>query len=100
RTDARVRRLGPPAVGPDGQRAVDPHEHGALRLALLYPGGAAPEWSPTAYPARQGARRFLLDQRAGVRARQSARLRALGGRRRQRLGLRGIVSLIQTLRAA
>src|SRR5256885_8903396 len=64
RTAARVRWLGPLAVDPDAQRAVDSHEHGALRLALLHRAGAAPEWPPAAHPARQGTRRVLLDRKS------------------------------------
>ena len=41
----------------------------------------------TALPARQGARRLVLDQRPRLRARQPARFRPLGGGGRARLGL-------------
>ncbi len=44
-------------------RAVDPDEHGELRLALPHRARAAPRRPPPAHPARQGARRLLLDQR-------------------------------------
>ncbi len=55
----------------------DPDEHAALRLALLHRARAAPERPPPAHPARQGARRLLLDQRhwctcAAIRSTSSA----------------------------
>ena len=65
---------------------VDPDEHGALRLALLHRARAAPQWPAPAHAARQGARRLLIDQRPGVRARQPARFRALGRRRARPAG--------------
>ena len=57
-----------------------------VRLALLHRAGARPRRAPPAHAARQGAGRIVVDQRARVRARQCAGLRALGSGRRARAG--------------
>src|SRR5581483_4212313 len=85
---------------PDADGAVHPDEHAEVQLVLLLRARGGPRWKTPAYPARQGARRLLLDQRPGVRARQRTRLRALGGAGRRRLGLSARPALLLARRAA
>ena len=88
RARAGVRRLRPFDLHPDAGGAVDPAQHESLQLGLLERAGAAAQQPPHLLPARQGARRLLLDQRPRLCARPRARFRPLGGRGRARLVLR------------
>ena len=71
---ARVRRLGSFDLHPDAERAVDSDEHGQIRVALPLRARERPRRPPHLHAARQGARRILIDQRHGLRARQCAGL--------------------------
>ena len=100
--DPRARARGRPAgpalgsVRPDAGRARVPDRQSALRLAVSLRAGAVPRRA--AHPARAGeAPRWLEQhQRDDLPARESARLRALGGGSRARpLGLRPLSALLQ-----
>ena len=88
RPRARIRRLRPLDLHPDAGGALDPAQHESLQLGLLERAGAASQQPPHLLPARQGARRLVLDQRPRLCARPRARLRPLGGGGRARLVLR------------
>ena len=65
-----------------------------LQLGLSQRARAASRRPPAQLPARQSDRRLVVDQRARLRTRQSARFRAVGGRRGEGLGLRRCPSLL------
>ena len=100
--DLRARARGRPLRLP--HRPVHPHARGAavpdrqpaLRLEVRVRAGAE-HGRPQGLPrTRQGARRFQLDQRDDLPARQPARLRALGGRQGHGLvGLRALPAVLQ-----
>ena len=86
RAAARSRRLGPQSVDQAalrlGQGAARPH----LQLELRDRAGAGARQPPRRMRARQGDRRLVLDQRDGLCARPSRRLRPLGRRLACRAG--------------
>ena len=94
RAAARSRRLGSQPVDQAavrvGQGAARPH----LQLELRDRAGAGARQSPRRMRARQGDRRLVLDQRHGLCARPSRRLRPLGGVRSARLVLRRRAALL------
>ena len=100
--DQRARARGRPPrlqVGrlhPHAGRARDADRQPLLRLEVRVGARAAHERAPDLPRARQGARRLLEHQRDDLPARQPARLRALGRRRRDgRLGLRPLPPVLQ-----
>ncbi len=87
-------RLGP--AHPHAGRAVDADRQSLVRLALRERAGAAHARAAHRTCSRQGARRVEQHQRHDLPARQSARLRALGGRAGHAgLGLRALPAVFQ-----
>ena len=103
----RGRRQRAPARGRRARHAsLHPHpaRHGPdarlpdVRLGLRDRAGAEPQRPPHRGDARQGAGRLIVDQRDGLYARPSRRLRPLGAEGRARLVLCRRAALFQTLR--
>src|SRR3989454_1556912 len=109
RLSAHRRSVGPRAAS-GGRRArhesLDPHPDRArqalgaphVRLGLRHGARAPARRSADRGDARQGARRQLLDQRDGLRARPPRRLRSVGAEGVPRLVVRRNPPLLQALR--
>ena len=69
--------------------------HPRYTLAVCHQAGAEPARSRDPSPARQDPRRIELDQRHGLRGRQSSRLRHLGPVRQLRLVVRRRAALFK-----
>ena len=74
------------------------HEYAMFDWGYRDRARAQSERPPHRGDARQGARRLLVDQRHGLHARQSRRLRPLGAEGRARLVLCGRAALLQARR--
>ena len=98
RAGAGIWRLGPVGLHPDAGRALDPDEHEEVQLGLCERAGAESRRPPARLPARQGARRLVLDQRPRLCPRPSPRFRPLGGGGRARLGLSACAALFPARR--
>ncbi len=96
RARGRSPRLPLGRVHPHAGGALVPDRQPLLRLEVRVRARALHERAQDLPRARQGARRLELDQRHDLPARQPARLRALGRRRRARaVGLRPLPAVLQ-----
>ena len=90
---ARSRRFRSQHFHTHADGVVHPDEHVAVQLGLRKRAGTLSRRPANGLPARSRARRLVVDQRHGLRARPSARLRRVAGKWRRRLVLRDLPAL-------
>ena len=94
----RGRRPRPQPVHPHAGRVLASDAHQALQLGIRLGTGTRPRRPPPRLPARQGARRLIVHQRHGLRARPPARLRRMGVPRRGWMELSELPALLPPVR--